>query len=452
MKPILHTLLVVLCLCGVQANGAVHTKSKDIVTDNIYITGSAFGQWDNEHPEAMTLTDEAEGIYQWTGNLVTGEFKFLLTLKSWTNCLNAEHENEVVEPGVEYTVVHVPNYFEEGNDYPFIIDKIGRYTIIVNMTEMTMVVTEEEVVRPDVYITGSALQGEMEQMVPAPKGNIGQYRYFGWLESGEVKFATNDGATDSMMYYVPVGEDVDLYGEATLTSTTDPTVRGFTVVVPDYYFIYIDIDAGTEYGFMHSQENLYIVGGATSVGWDCFAAIALEKEEDAPVYIYNGELRIHDSGDEPNLFKFLAQKDWGPNSFHPLTADESIIGSSVIVRNSPQDTKWSITEDQQGYYTIKLDIMSETMEVTFHGDNPPSSVPAPTHKPYSCRVADGSVHVDLGDAGCVQSAWLFDPFGRVIAHKEAQCASFAIGTQLSGMYLLRLVMEGKPYSEKIIVR
>ena len=95
----------------------------------------------------------------------------------------------MVEPGVEYTVVHVPNYYEEGNDYPFIIDKIGRYTITVNMTEMTMVVTEEEVVRPDVYITGSALQGEMEQMVPAPKGNIGQYRYFGWLESGEVKFA-----------------------------------------------------------------------------------------------------------------------------------------------------------------------------------------------------------------------------------------------------------------------
>lgn len=418
----------------------------------VYITGSAFGGWTNDKPEVMTPLAE-EGIFEWSGTLSAGEFKFLLRLNSWTNCLNAKTDKEVVVLGKLHEIVHVPNYYETGGDYPFVIEQSGPYRILVDTKAMTMQVEEAQVEVPELWVTGSALSGSFDKLIPDPSGVAGKYRYWGKLKSGELKILNSSSITSETVYYQPVGEDVDIYGEAAIKETPDGDAHGFTVVVPDNYLLYIDVSTKKARGLMFSRENLYIVGGATAAGWDCFAAIPLSKSETEPVYTYQGVLSIRESGEEPNLFKFLCQKNWGPNSYHPLTRDELILNSSEIVLNSSQDSKWAIAADQQGYYTIKINVFDETINAVFHGDNPPSGIQDMQSSGYTICQSGKSVRIEAEDDLSTSTALLYNASGKLVAKEVGVDGSFLLGDNLEpGVYILQLLSEKQMFTEKTIIR
>ncbi len=103
----------------------------------LYIIGGALSSWDRATVPA--LTSDSNGSFTWTGEMLAGDFKFILSRDSW---------NSVVATGADQPVeldksVNVGLNFEGGSsDFKWKIAEAGKYTVKVNVTDMTMVVTK----------------------------------------------------------------------------------------------------------------------------------------------------------------------------------------------------------------------------------------------------------------------------------------------------------------------
>ena len=353
-------LLLAFIYCTISMNAATYSE--------VFITGSALPcGWTEHNPEVMTPVEGQSGVFTWTGRVVPGEFKFLLTKGSYINCFNAKtEEGEDIVLGTEHELVHVPNYNETGGDHPFKVTETALYSITVNTNTMNMVAAKlnEEM---EVWIIGSAVPGGSIKLEADREGVVGKYRYSGKLLSGDLKLSYTDDNTTVIKHLVPDLEDIDICGESGMKRTNDIDEPGWNVTVEDdYYKLKIDVASLNIKGEIHNVNELFIVGGATAVGWDAGNAIPMEKDINNPfVFTFTGCLRVNDSADDRNMFKLLLQKWWGPESFHPVTADEPIIGSSYITDNIADDYKWTIADNQQGDYRIVVNTFEETIEAEF---------------------------------------------------------------------------------------
>lgn len=122
--------------------------------DHVYIRGSAMPCGWNFSNEPEKMNKVSRGVYSWTGNVVTGDFKFLKYDNSHLACYVATLENEVITLDNAHTVTYEKDYGRLGNDYKFIIgeehdDKLVTITLDLN-TKTIMVsntITDVDVVK-----------------------------------------------------------------------------------------------------------------------------------------------------------------------------------------------------------------------------------------------------------------------------------------------------------------
>jgi len=111
-------------------------QSPDIT--ELYIIGGALPtSWDRA--TAPELTSDGNGVFTWTGDMLAGDFKFITTRDNF-NSVVATEPDKAVELGQAMGIALNP---EGGsNDYKWKIAEAGKYTVKVNVTDMTMVVSK----------------------------------------------------------------------------------------------------------------------------------------------------------------------------------------------------------------------------------------------------------------------------------------------------------------------
>lgn len=330
-------------------------------TNDLYMIGGATPNgWDNTAGLHLTTAPGQSSQLTWIGELNSGDFKFILSPGTWMPAYNALVEDQPVSLGVTYPMVKNLNY--EVEDYKFTIPSKGTYKVTVdlsNASSPTLTVDNA----PTVTIAGVTAYGSAlaEQGVALTKENDYTFVYEGALRSGDIRFALPSGE-----WVLPLLADIDILDQGFfVTSTTQG--QGWRVTVPNRcYRLTLDfLNQTLTTTSVTPPTALFLVGGATKIGWSADAAIEMPAATDNPwVYTFNGVLRNREHNVEPTSFKILAQLDWGPTSYHPVTDLQNVLQSTTFVENG-DDYKWTIDPSQQGYYTVTIDLENKTMQATF---------------------------------------------------------------------------------------
>ncbi|MFV0536392.1 MAG: TIM-barrel domain-containing protein, partial [Dysgonomonas sp.] len=214
------------------------------------------------------------------------------------------------------------------------------------------------------WITGSAIPGNIAVLTEDPTQVAGYFRYHGKLQAGEFKIINTSAIQTGTKFYVPTVEETNVVGTGSMQATSSASTAGWKVTIPDnYYKIKVDAIANTlSAEIFNSREDVFIVGGATEAGWDSGKSIRMKKDLNNPnLFVFSGILKESTSGDDRNMFKLLGQSNWDPISFHPKTQKEALLGSKYIFQNLSGDYKWAIDQAKQGSYVIKVDLLEETI-------------------------------------------------------------------------------------------
>ena len=350
---------------------AAADMSNSMELSRLYIIGNATPyQWDvNATPDMQRISS---GVFRWSGRLEAGgEFKFLNSREFHKHIL-ATAANQSVTAGNTYSLSFVADWALDGSrDFKFVPSETADYTIYVDLNTMMMSVREqEEPVRlpATLYATGSALGGST---VALPLFGNAEYKATLQLTPGNIILQDTPEATAETTFYTPLFDGVDItFGTACSSSLTKSVSscqrQGWSVSIPGTYTIYGIIDDANVYARRFRQyKELYIVGGCCPLGWNYwtdpqsirFSPSATSPEE----MVWEGTLKTNwgENREEPNKFKILTAQDWWSVSFHPYTADETIIGESCYRSTGGPDVKWTIP--QSGYYRITLNTAKETL-------------------------------------------------------------------------------------------
>lgn len=424
-------------------NLTVNVFRHDLNPGKIYGVGSAMPcGWNNSNPEVFERINPEVAIYQWTGVLNSGEFKFLapLSLGNWDYGYCATTASEPVTYSTEQNLV-----FEVRNsslttfdDFKFVMSETAECTVTVDLDKMTMVVTKGgEPVARDIWIMGSAIPGGKAKLVGSNIDPIINYQYHGELLTGEFKFATTEVAGPTTEYFIPLSAS-DAIAATDVVVTADNAAPGWTVTQANsMYKVKLNVLANKYKAWIHNIEHVYIVGGATEIGWDAGNAIELTRGTGAEsdIFTFDGILAVNPEGSDRNMFKFLLQKDWGPASFHPQIQNEPITSAKFFTDRVSDDYKWTVDESKPGRYIIKLNALEETIEATYMVGTAAESV---KDNQLTITPADGKIAVRNAAASKLTAeVYSFD--GRRVASRE-----FSGTTEIkvsSGMYILR-VKEG----------
>ncbi len=353
-----HIIASILTLATLSAT----SQQLPFTTDLYMIGGATPNGWDNTAGIHLTTAPGQSDILSWIGSLNSGDFKFILTPGTWMPAYNALQSDQPITLGVTYPMVKNLNY--EVDDHKFMLTKSGLYQVTVNLADKsnpTLVVSEAPTVDiPGVTALGSAIPNGSASL---SKQNSYTYIYEGELQKGDLWFSLPSGEC-----IVPVLADIDILDQGFFVTTNDnPAQRRWNVAVAqrrcrialDFLNQTVTIESVTP------PSTLYLVGGASKIGWSAEAAIEMPADVDNPwMFTFHGVLRNRTDNVEPTSFKILAQLDWGPTSYHPVTDLQNILEATTFVENG-DDTKWTIDPTQQGYYTITLDLEHNTLLATF---------------------------------------------------------------------------------------
>lgn len=220
----------------------------------------------------------------------------------------------------------------------------------------------------NLWITGSAVPGNIAILSEDPIQAPGYFRYNGKLQPGEFKIINTPSIQANTQFYIPTTEDADVTDTTLMTVTDNTNAKGWIVTVPDdYYKVKINSIANTLNGGIFNAENdLFIVGGATEAGWNAGKAIRLKQDFNNPnLFVFSGVLEESTTGNDKNMFKLLRQKNWGPVSFHARTKYEPLSEFGYIYENLPGDNKWVVNPAKEGRYQIEVDLLEETIKTIY---------------------------------------------------------------------------------------
>lgn len=429
---------------------------------NVYLIGDATpAGWDLAGALRMTPVSGKEAVFSWEGRMTGGkEFKFLSGNSWYWPGFLATVQGQQVEPGKIYDLRYSKDMIDE--DYKFVPAKDGDYKITVDLKGLTMTVEqgEAQVLPTELWLEGTAVPGGV-QKITAGSGE-GSFGYKGQLKKGTLRLMTTATAADNTVYYVPLWENPDVQDGSPLVKTTDAEAEGFWVEVPsDNYRVSInlmslDITAAP----FRAPYNIYLVGGATTAGWNTQDAVPFTQDLDNPcLYTCRTELKIRTANVEPDAFKILGQPDWSPYSLHPTVAAQPITEAERFVENG-DDTKWIVPEDKQGLYQITVDLWQGTIKGALldgsqdaaKGDGTTGVAAAKDGKAFSVSTNGGTVVVDSSEV--LSNARLVSLSGSEIAASSRQGNRIVLGRNLApGVYVVAAdTNDGQTRVRKVAVK
>jgi hypothetical protein len=424
-------------------------------TQVFIIGGATPNGWDNGKAQEMTLVESTSesAIFTWTGVLTQGDFKFINSLNTWMPSFNATAADESVVLGQTHNLIY--NTGNDDIDYKFIIDQAALYTVTVDLKKLTMSVKAESTDHfDDIWVTGSAIPNTT---VKLSKGMDNIFIYGGALLQGDLKFMSTATVGENTKYFVPVLEDNDITGETSFRITDDASASGWYVTVNDpLYKVKINMlrEVSTAQ-IINTNQKFYIVGGATEAGWNAENAIELlQDEQNKSVYIFDGECKIRPENEESNAFKILGQLDWGPYSLHAIKADDPILDATFFAEStngSYADNKWTIDESHQGRYIIKINIMFETIESQYDGNESAIETVKENDFLQIYSIKNG-IHIRMLDNNSAELVQLISLDGRSINSSRNPGKEFDIvNKNTKGVYILKIKCNKKQFTRKVII-
>ena len=318
------------------------------VTKKLYIIGSATSaQWDIENAIELTPDSEDPTVFLFKGALSVGTFKFPVNKQS-----DFMQDMYMKDPA-DSTKIYL-HKGEDDDDSQWHISKEGQYEILISLLDLTIDIKMLEGPAYDVlYIIGDATTAGWD-IASAPEviqnpDNLFEFVFDGLLVPGEFKFPVNkqsdflqdmfmrDPADSTKIYLHKGGDDDD---------------NKWTITQEGWYRIILNLAENT---ISIESLELYIIGSATSVGWDIANAIPLIKNESEPFkYHFEGNLLEGE-------FKFPVnrQTDWQQDMYMRDPDD-----ATKIYRHKggdDDDNKWNITE--AGIYSITVNVKDLSIDI-----------------------------------------------------------------------------------------
>jgi len=314
------------------------------VEEALYMVGNATPVGWNI-TEAIEMTKNGN-VFTYEGKLVAGEFKFPVNRNAdWNQNM---YMRDIENPAMAY--LHIGG---EPDDNKWTITEPGNYTVRIDVSTLMVEIImnfDPSAVPEALYMVGDATPNgwTIEQAAPLTKsGNT--FFYDGILKAGTFKFPVNRNTDWQQTMYMKDAEDETKFYKHVGGASDDSQ---WTIENEGWYRVELNFALST---IRIVPIYIYMVGSATSVGWDIGNAIQFGQDPDQPyLFSYYGELF-------PGEFKFPInqQTDWGQDMYMKNTEDTTRM--YYHIGGTPDDSKWII--GQQGYYTINVDIKNMTVQI-----------------------------------------------------------------------------------------
>lgn len=263
------------------------------------------------------------------------------------------------------------------------------------------------------------------------------YTYDGVLVPGEFKFPFNRNTdwgqnmvmrdtADSTKIYIHTGGAVD--------------DNKWNIYTSGWYHVEINFDDST---ISYEPLKLYIVGSATSIGWSIDQALELSQNPDSLyLFTYTGDMVAGE-------FKFPVNRntDWGQNMYMKDTTEEAKI--YLHKGGGPDDNKWNITE--AGNYTVKINIMDMTIEVT---NNLPPVVSVAGSQLRNIKLLSNLVtnQLTVMNAGSFNFK-VYSLSGAQLQGGYSSSGTISVNNLPNGLFILQLVTgKNQTYTSKFVKR
>lgn len=339
------------------------------VTETLYLIGDATPNgWSADNATEMTRT--TNGVFTWTGNLSTGNLKFITNLGSFLPSYNNNGRGDLVY-----------RTDDAEPDEQFTITEAHCYKVDVDLLNLTVNFTMTEGIEPPystIYLVGNETDWNFRQMNQDPLDpflfRIGVF----FVKGGEFKFGTSEGSWENM-YKAPRENAPYTDREVQFIKGFDPDPKWFLQPGETNlaYKICLDIRPGAERMIMNlytPYTEMYLVGDATPNGWELDNATPMtQSTADPNIFTWSGYLNTGE-------LKFSAdrQSDWNGAWFMATGENESPTGvpQRVLFINKSDnacqeqykdisvgnlDFKWRVTE--AGNYTITLNQLLEEVTI-----------------------------------------------------------------------------------------
>ena len=438
---------------------------------SLYISGSALnpdGTWDYDNPTEMTIL--GAGIFVWTGNLYnnpTGnQFKFRNLNDSWDKTICAMADNTPVSTG-EFGLNFRP-LESSPNDYKFIVTIPGEYTINVNLNTMKMTCTQNTA-GPVLYIVGDACisgwdPGSAPQMTQLEDGiftwtgtlldNTGDNgnRGFKFLQARAWENSITVGDPESENVTITSGETQSLRvndGSGNDNRFQVPVSGVYTVTVNLNDMIMVCAEENSSTAF----NQLFIVGDATTVGWDEQNALEMQTDGNG-IFSWTGELFGKTDDNAGIGFKFLTGRTWdnsitvGNPSSEYVTINSGVEEILRVFNGGGNDNRFQVSEDDT--YLVVVDLNTMIMTVTKTSELGIIKVQKPFNEIF---VLDKTVRIGTDNTDIIQAAGIYDLTGRCLnLVSNVKGSTVLAGNLANGVYIVKVNIDNKEYVQKIIVR
>ena len=309
------------------------------VSTTLYIIGDASPKgWDAANAIALTpQSDPTQFVYQ--GSLSVGSFKFITNKGEFLPSYNK---------GADDTKI----VYRSDNSQPddqFTITEAGVYKVVVNLLDLS--ISFGKVDLPpynEIYMVGSATPNGWDianaTQLTQSATNPFIFTYQGVMNSGEFKFPVNRNTDWGQDMFMKTS-DTEMYLHKGGTAGDDK----WTISKKGYYTITLNL---LENSISIYREKLYMVGSATSIGWNIGQALELtEDSNDGCIFTFTGPMV---NGE----FKFPVNRDssWGQDMYMRISDTKMY----RHIGGQGDDNKWSITATAT--YTITVNI--ETLDIS----------------------------------------------------------------------------------------
>ena len=342
-------------------------------TLRLYLIGDATpGGWNIEQATLMTMDAENKDVFTWEGKLLKNGFRFICqnTSGTWWPGYVKDPDNEgkakyfATEPAGE-------------DDVKFMINAPGVYRVTINTSTLDVVIDpiDVEEPEPELYLIGGATTGGWDVPQATKMNYIEDSQSFEWegtLKAGDFRFvcqnisgmfwpgyAKDANADNKMVYFEtePSSEqdisfDIDkpgIYKITANTSSLDVNIQPISVQEPTVLY-----------------DNVWMIGDATPIGWSLDKMVEMtQSEENGNIFTWTGNLKV---GEIKFSLEGPTAKDFSGYFVYATKKDASIFNDTDIdIRNSGEDYKWKLSEQEAGTYTITINF--NTNKISFEKQN-----------------------------------------------------------------------------------
>lgn len=375
-------LSVGLTACDSEKDLKIIEGDLPIKTTTLYMVGDATPTgWDIGNPTPLQASGDDALIFNWEGELRTGEVKLCLTGGSWdvpfirpvvngaeigkTNISNAKFAMHAGDPDEKWRIV-------DAGKYRMSFD-LRNWTMSTEFLGELDAPTKDPIEAENVYMVGDATPAGWNIDAPSPLEKVSKYifKYEGALQAGELKLCTTSGSWD-VPFIRPTFGDCKINKSGVESTdfiyTTGPDDK-WKVEEAGIYRLTFDLEKYTiQAEYLDDipaaekdpleAEAVFIVGDATPAGWDISAPTQLTKVSQY-IFVYEGDLV------QGEMKACTQAGSWDVPFIRPTFGDCKINLSGVespdfTYTNNPDD-KWKVEES--GTYRITFDLENWTISV-----------------------------------------------------------------------------------------